>query len=84
MTGKLFLGKKKKQFLAEKKKTTEKLEIDKKYHFLPFFDLFLQIDFSQLSEWRANFSWEKKKTRPEKKKNKPGNKKKQKMPKTSE
>ena len=80
VVGKLSLGKKKTIF-GRKKKTTEKLKIAKKIPFFGFFYLFLQVEFSQSSEWRANFSWEKKNTAG--KKNKTG-KKKQKMPKTSE
>ena len=64
MTGKLFLGKKKKKQLltGKKKKNNEKNEIRQKVPFFTVFDLFLEFSVSQLSEWHANFSWEKKKT----------------------
>ena len=63
VTGKLFLGKKKKTtFDRKKKKNNEKNEIRQKVPFFTVFDLFLEFSVSQLSEWHANFSWEKKKT----------------------
>ena len=43
------------------KKQRKKMKFDKKCYFLPFLTFFWRLTVSQLSEWLANFSWEKKK-----------------------
>ena len=61
-----FPGKKKKQNFYpdfwEKKKQRKNLKFDKRCRFCSFLTFFWRFAVSQLSEWLANFSWEKKKT----------------------
>ena len=58
------------------KKKRKKPKFDKKSHFLPVLTFFWKSTVSRVSEWLANFSWEKKIQNREEKK--------QKLPKSSE